>query len=53
MTDKAIIELAKKAIRSYAQEHFGWAAKYHPEDLEKYEALMAAVKMLDKIGDEK
>ena len=40
MTEHAKIKLAVKAIRHYAQEHYGWGAKYHPEQLEKFEALM-------------
>jgi len=40
MTEKEKQKLAAKAIRSYAQEHWGWSAKYHPEDREKYDALM-------------
>ncbi len=53
MSKLAIIRLAQKAIIHYAQEHYGWGAKYHPDQLEKYEALMKAVKMLDEIGDAK
>ena len=45
------IELAIKAIRSYAQEHYGWDAKYHPEAMNKYQELMEAVKILKKLRD--
>jgi hypothetical protein len=40
MTDNEKVKLAKKAIRDFAVEHYGWDAKYHPEAREKYDALM-------------
>jgi hypothetical protein len=48
MTDKERTKLTVKAIRSYAQEHYGWSAKYHPEDLEKYNTLMDEANKLEK-----
>jgi hypothetical protein len=48
MTEKQKIALVVKAIRSYAQEHFGWSAKYHPEDLDKYNTLMSTAKELEE-----
>ena len=46
MTYTAIINLAIKAIQSYANEHYGWDAKIHPEAKEKYDALMEAINIL-------
>ena len=40
MTENEKRELVVKAIRKYAQEHYGWSAKYHPEDREKFEVLI-------------
>lgn len=48
MTEKAKIKLAVKALTSYAQEHWGWSAKYHPDEKEKYDALM---EVADKLQD--
>jgi hypothetical protein len=47
MTEKEKAKLVAKAIRSYAQEHFGWAAKYHPDDREKWETLMNAADRIE------
>jgi len=49
MNKTAIINLAKKAIISYAQEHYGWAAKYHPDERDKWDALMKAIEMLEAL----
>lgn len=46
MTEHAKRKLAAKAIRNYAQEHYGWSAKYHPDKLEMFDALM---EMADKM----
>ena len=48
MTEKEKTKLAVKAIRSYAQEHFGWAAKFHPEEKEKWDALIEVANKLEK-----
>ena len=50
MSDKEKRALAVKAIRQYAQMQFGWGAKYHPEQLEKYNALMEQADKLEKEG---
>lgn len=50
MSEREKRKLAAKAIRSFASEHYGWAAKYHPEDYEKWAALM---EMADKVENEK
>jgi hypothetical protein len=49
MSRSAILDLAIKAIRCYAMEHYGWAAKYHPEDRHKWDMLMEAAKMLESM----
>jgi hypothetical protein len=48
MTEREKIKLAVKALRGYAQEHWGWSAKYHPEDKEKYAALMEMAEKLER-----
>lgn len=53
MTEKAEIKLAVHAIRSFAQEHYGWSAKYHPEDKEKWLALMNVATTLENISTRK
>jgi len=39
MSEKEKIRLVVKAIRCYSSEHYGWAAKYHEEDYNKWLAL--------------
>ena len=53
MTYTAIINLAIKAVQSYANEHYGWDAKIHPEAREKYDALMEAIKILEGLKGKK
>jgi len=48
MSKKEKIRLAVKAIRCYASKHFGWAAKFHPEDYDKWLALMETADQLEK-----
>ncbi len=47
MTDREKNKLAAKAIRAYAQEHFGWGAKFHPEQEQKYIALLEIANKLN------
>lgn len=49
MTKIAIINLAIKALKSYATEHYGWSARRHPEAREKWDALMKAAEMLEQL----
>jgi hypothetical protein len=39
MTKSEERKLIVKALRSYANEHYGWAATIHPEDREKFNVL--------------
>jgi len=48
MSEKEKIRLAVKAIRCYSSEHYGWAAKYHEEDYDKWLALMETADQLEK-----
>jgi hypothetical protein len=50
VTDNEKIKLAIKAIRTYNSEHYGWDAKYHPDELEKYTALVEMANMLKECG---
>ena len=52
MTEKEKSKLAAKAIRNYAQEHYGWSAKYHPEDREKWDVLMEMANQLSQCHHE-
>ncbi len=49
MTEEAKRKLAAKAIREYAREHWGWAAKYYPEQYEKW---LACMEMADKLENQ-
>lgn len=51
MTKNAKIKLAKKAILNYAQEHYGWGAKYHPDEKDKFDALIDVAKLLDELAE--
>jgi hypothetical protein len=49
MTKKAKLALVIKALRSYAQEHYGWSAKYHPEDKENFDTLIDFSRGLENV----
>ncbi len=48
MTEREKVKLASKAIRSYAQEHWGWGAKFHPDQEDKYNACMEIADKLER-----
>ena len=48
MSEHEKLTLAIKAIRSYAQAQWGWGAKYHPEEREKFDALMQVADSLQR-----
>ncbi|OGO11448.1 MAG: hypothetical protein A2Y53_00075 [Chloroflexi bacterium RBG_16_47_49] len=47
MSEREKIKLAVKAIRSYAQQEWGWGAKYHPDQREKYDACMEVANRME------
>lgn len=49
MSEDEKTQLVVKVIRTFCQEHYGWDAKYYPEDIDKYAALM---EMADRLESE-
>ena len=53
MTFRAKIKLAIKAIKDYANGHYGWSAKLHAEDKEIFDALMEIAAWLEMQKEKK
>ena len=53
MTQNEKIKVAIKAIRSYAQEHYGWDAKFHEDKRELWDKHMEVIHWLETLKEER
>ena len=53
MNKNKAIAMAIEAIRRFASEHYGWSAKYHPDQKIKWDKWMDAIKVLEELRDGK
>jgi hypothetical protein len=51
MTKNEKIRVAIKAIRKYAQEHYGWDAKFHEDKRREWDKHMEVIHWLESLKD--
>jgi hypothetical protein len=51
VTQNEKIRIAVKAIRKYAQEHFGWDAKFHEDKKHEWDNHMEVIHWLESLKD--